>query len=175
MPWESEEEPVRPGRDWARWMWIGVVVLIAAGVAMMFVPRQRDKSITEARVRHILVKVESQDEAAVQAALDKLNSLRERVLKGESLARLAEQYSDDTWSAPRGGDLGWVKRGELTEAIDNYIWTAPVGQVSNVLISSQGLHLVLIVERHFSSAESYEGELKKRVLEHGGTPESATQ
>lgn len=174
MPWESEEDAVKPGRDWSKLLWIGVISLMVAGVVVMFLPKQRVNALTEARVKHILVKVEPPTPEGAQAALDEINSLRERILKGESFAKLAQEYSDDPSSNNRGGDLGWIRRGELVEQIDNYIWTAKIGEVSPVIITSYGLHLVLVTERYFSEAERYEEELKERVLE-GGAPAATEQ
>lgn len=174
MPWESEEDAVKPKRDWARIMWVVVALLMLAGAAMMFLPSRTTANITEARVRHILIKVEEATPAGAQAALDKATSLRERILKGESFTKLAAENSADESSAGRGGDLGWVHRNELTEAIDDYIWRGPVGEVSDVIPSTYGLHLVWIEERHFSDAEKYEEELKRRVLEEGGAAAPAT-
>jgi parvulin-like peptidyl-prolyl isomerase len=166
MPWESEEEAVKPGRDWSRILWIVLVVLIIAGVTAMFMPKKHKHTVTEARVRHIMIRVDAPTEEAAQAALDEITSLRERIINGESFAKLATEYSEDPSSRSRGGDLGWVRRGELADAIDQYVWTAPIGEISPVLMSSYGLHIVLVTERYFSEAEQYEEELKERVLEH---------
>ena len=175
MPWESEEEGVKPGRDWARIMWAGLAVLIVAGVVTMFIPRGRNTSITEARVRQILIRPDAATEEAARAALDEINGLRERIVNGENFAKLASEYSDDPFSGPRGGDLGWVQREQLNEVVDAYIWTAPIGEVSEVLLTNNGLHLIVVVDRHFSAAEQYDKELKERVLESGTSPEPGTQ
>lgn len=168
MPWESDEEGVKPGRDWARIMWVGLAILILVGVIALFLPRGRSSSITEARVRHILVRPDVQSEEGVRAAVEEIQSLRERLLNGENFAKLAADFSDDSFSAPRGGDLGWVQREQLNEAIDGYIWTATIGEVSPVLVSGSGLHLVVVLDRNFSPAEQYDKELKDRVLQGGG-------
>lgn len=175
MPWESDEEGVKPGRDWSRILWIGIALLIIAGVVAMFIPRGRSASFTEARVRHILITPDAQTEEAVRAAAEEVAALRERILNGESFSKLATEFSDDKFSASRGGDLGWVQRNQLTETIDKYIWTAPMGEVSPVLLTGNGLHLVVVEDRHFSAAEQYDRELKERVLQGGGSGEQAEQ
>ena len=170
MPWESEEEGVKAGRDWARIMWAGLAVLVVAGVVIMFLPRGRNTTITEARVSQILVKPDAATEEAARAAVEEINSLRERILNGESFSALASEHSDDPFSGPRGGDLGWVQRQQLNEVVDGFIWNAPIGEVSDVIVSNSGLHLIVVVERHFSPAEQYDKELKERVLESGAPP-----
>jgi parvulin-like peptidyl-prolyl isomerase len=165
MPWESDEDGAKPGRDWTRIMWVAVAVVVVAGVAVMFVPRDRNPSLTEARVRHILIRPDAQTEEAVRAALEEITQLRERILNGDNFSRLASEFSDDSLSAPRGGDLGWVGRAELAAEIDEYIWTAPLGEVSPTILTGHGFHLVVVTDRHFSSAEQYDRELKDRVLQ----------
>ena len=112
MPWESEEEQTKPRRDWARLMWYGVGVLIVAGIAVMFIPRNDDAESTRVRVSHILVKIDGQDPAAAKAALDEITSLRQQIVaEGTGIfAKLAAAHSDDSMSASKGGDLGWVDR-----------------------------------------------------------------
>jgi parvulin-like peptidyl-prolyl isomerase len=175
MPWESDEEAIKPGRNWMRIAWVGIVLLVVAGTIAMFIPRGRNSNVTEARVRHILIKPASGSAEDARAAAEEIVALRERIAKGENFSKLASEYSDDPISAARGGDLGWVRREDLTDAVDQYIWTAPIGEVSQVLFSNNGLHLVEVVERHFSKAEQYDRDLKERVLEGGPAPQPDSQ
>jgi parvulin-like peptidyl-prolyl isomerase len=173
MPWESDEEKTGPGRDWAKYMWYGVALLMALGVAALFVPWQkRNVETTRARVSHILIKIEGKDQAGRQAAVDTLKALRQQILDGANFSKLAAEYSDDTASAPKGGDLGWVQRDELTKAIDDYVWQAPLNQVSDVFTSTSGLHLVIVREREVSNADQYELQLKERVLKGQGAADA---
>ncbi len=169
MPWESDEQNVKPARDWTRIVWIGIVLLVVAGAAAMFIPRGRSANVTEARVRHILVRPASESAEDARAAAEEIIRIRERLVNGENFAKLATEFSDDEYSAKRGGDLGWVRREDLNDNVDQYIWTAPIGQLSEVILSSNGLHIVQVLDRHFSTAEQYDRELKQRVLE-GGAP-----
>ncbi|EGY28298.1 Parvulin-like peptidyl-prolyl isomerase [Candidatus Regiella insecticola 5.15] len=71
--------------------------------------RKADKkiSITEMRVRHILLKpsVMMTDEQA-QA---KLQSVRQKIKSGKTdFAAVAREISEDPGSAQQGGDLGWI-------------------------------------------------------------------
>lgn len=169
MPWESEEEPAQAGRDWAKLMWLGVAAVIAVGLVLLFIPRDTVTSETRARVKQILIRYGGQNPEDFQAAYDTAESLRERILAGESFSKLAEEYSADEHSAPRGGDVGWVHREELPEQIDEYIWTAPLNEISPLIPTPYGVHIVMVVDRQIAAAEEYERELKERVLEEPGT------
>lgn len=172
MPWESDEDQSKPGRDWAKYMWAVIALLAAAGIAAMFMPRSEKVDSTRARIAHILIKVESRDEAGARAALDEVNALREQILNGANFSKLASEHSDDPLSAKNGGDLGWVHREEMTDAVDKYIWTAPLNVVSEPILTELGLHLIIVRDRQISKAEQYEMELKERVLNQspGETP-----
>jgi len=165
MPWESDEDQTKPGRDWAKLMWIGVGLLIALGVAAMFMPRTERVDATRAHIAQILVKIETRDEAGAKAALEKVKSLREQIMNGANFSKLASENSDDPLSRKNGGDLGWVHRDEMTEAVEEFIWTAPINQVSEPILTELGLHLIIVRDRQISKAELHEMELKERVLQ----------
>ncbi len=164
MPWESDEAQTKPGRDWAKYMWAAIGLLVALGVAAMFMPKPDMSDATRARIAHILIKADTLDETGVRAAMDEVTSVREQIVNGANFSKLAAEHSDDPLSAKNGGDLGWVHRGEMTDAVDEFIWTAPLNQVSEPLVTELGLHLVIVRDRKISKAEQYEMELKERVL-----------
>lgn len=163
MAWESDTEGDDGGRDWSKIMWIGIATLVAVMLVLLFIPRDQVGAQSRARAWHILVTYDARTPGDRQAALDTIDDLRERVLAGESFSRLAREYSSDEVSAPRGGDLGWVHRDELSDNIDAVIWTLPVNEVSEVIETSFGLHIVLITDRVIAGAERYERELHERV------------
>jgi len=166
MPWESDAEHVqeKPARDWTRFLWGAVALVILAAIVLMLMPSDAPVVETQARVSHILITPAENTEAGAQEAFDVITHLREQVLSGESFAALAKTYSADEASARRGGDLGWRGRGELSEPIDEWIWTAPIGEVSEPIATGHGLHLVVVKDRQIADAERYELEFKERVL-----------
>ena len=86
-------------------------------------------------------------------------------MKGENFKKLAKDYSNDEFSSPRGGDLGYHRRGVFEPAFETYAWTAPLGQLSDVIQTSYGFHLITVVDRHVSAAEAYETDLGKKAAE----------
>lgn len=82
------------------------------------------------RCAHILVEKES-------VAKDIL----ERVKKGESFAKLAEQYSIDG-SRRRGGDLGFFGKGVMVKPFEEAAFALEKGQVSGVVRTQFGYHLI---------------------------------
>ena len=74
------------------------------------------------RLRHILVtdkkdpgvnNIRNDDATTPDEARKKAKRLMDRLLSGEDFARLAQEYSEDPLSTPRGGDLGFVTAQQL--------------------------------------------------------------
>lgn len=74
-------------------------------------------------------------------------TLRDRARRGEDFATLAKQHSLDETSKANGGDLGWVPRGVLDPRLDAVIFDLPVGQVSDVITTNFGYHIVQVIAK----------------------------
>ena len=141
-------------RDLTKWMWAGIVGLFVALGVILYVYSGLDPQVSVVRARHILVTFNKQDPAERAQALTRIRDIRERILKGEDFGTLARDNSNDPISASKGGDLGYFSHGTMDEAIDRYVWSAPVGQLSDVIQSSFGFHLVIVVDRQLSKADA---------------------
>ncbi len=101
---------------------------------------------TEVEVGQIVVPAQV-NEQAKQAAIAKLNDLRAQVLAGASFEELAKKYSEDPGSAVQGGLLGFFKRGELVPEYEAASRKLEPGQMSPVVQSQFGFHLIQFIER----------------------------
>lgn len=164
MAWESDNEQDEAGRDWSKLMWYGLAVALAIMVILLYIPKERPVLQTRARVWHILVEYNTSQPGEREAALKTVSDLRERVIAGESFSKLAKEYSSDTMSARRSGDLGWVTRGTLAESIEAAVWELPLNQVSGVIETAFGVHLVLVSDREITDSDVYLRELHDRVI-----------
>ncbi|CAM6037162.1 unnamed protein product [Sphagnum compactum] len=76
-------------------------------------------------------------------AVAKLKAFRADVLSGRAqLADLAAVHSDCN-SAKRGGDLGWISRGQMQEAFEKATFELKVGELSEVVETDSGAHIIL--------------------------------
>ena len=100
----------------------------------------------KAKIRHCLIKVKPSEKAKKSSILF-LNSLKERLKKGESFADLAEKYSEDPGSRSNGGKLGWVERGSLVKSFETAAFTAPINQVTKPIESEFGYHLIEALQK----------------------------
>jgi parvulin-like peptidyl-prolyl isomerase len=91
----------------------------------------------QVHARHLLV---------ADAAL--ADDLRAQIMAGADFAELAQAYSLDLSTRPAGGDLGWFAPGALTSPeVEAAAFDGQPGDLSPVLHSALGYHLVLVVER----------------------------
>ncbi|MDX9847105.1 MAG: peptidylprolyl isomerase, partial [Tenuifilaceae bacterium] len=67
--------------------------------------------------------------------------------KGERFATLAVAYSEDRASATRGGELGFRAREELVKAFADVAFNLRDGQVSQIVETEYGFHIIQMIER----------------------------
>lgn len=91
----------------------------------------------QVRVRHILV----ESEAEARLVLARLN-------RGEKFEELARALSKDPGSKEQGGDLGFIRKGQLVPEFEQaaFALTRP-GQVSPIVKTQYGFHIIRLVEK----------------------------
>ena len=78
-------------------------------------------------------------------------ALLDSIKAGADFAELAKKYSDDPGSAVAGGDLGFVKRGVFYPEFEAAAFALDVGEVSKVIESPVGFHIIQLLERRGES------------------------
>lgn len=114
------------------------------------------------RVHHILLKVsETSDVEKVKNAESKALRIMERIRKGEDFENLARQYSEDP-SALKGGDIGFFSRGELIKNFEEAAFALRVGEVSDLVRTPLGFHIIRMDERKTSQRAPFD-EVKLEI------------
>ena len=98
-----------------------------------------------------IVKIPPVSDEEVADVKERLNSYRERVLRGEQFGALARLYSDDPGSASKGGDLGFVERGTLYPEFEAVAFNLKSGEISQVVKTQAGYHIIQMIERRGES------------------------
>jgi peptidyl-prolyl cis-trans isomerase C len=88
--------------------------------------------------------------------------IQARIKNGESLFELAGQYSIDPYGKQRSGDMGWLKEGRADKEIEKAIKDLKDNEVSEIVKTAKGWHLVTIVTRKPSEQKNY-AAIKDRV------------
>lgn len=99
------------------------------------------------RLLHILVGVpDAPTPEQVQEAEKKLTVIQDLLAEGGEFSEIAAGYSDGQ-NALEGGDLGWRKQAELPTLFAGVVPNLSVGEVSDVIRSGSGFHLIKLAEK----------------------------
>jgi len=108
------------------------------------------------KLRHILTR----DEGRAKQVVEKLKS-------GGKFEEVAKEFSEDKDSRDKGGELGFVRRGQVNDAVFNTATTAVLGQFNEQPVKSDlGFHVIQVDERKGSIDKTYEqwfDELKAKT------------
>jgi len=107
-------------------------------------------SKVEYNLAHILVRLPDQaSPEQIEAARARAEKARAEALAGGDFAKLAASYSDGP-DALKGGALGWRSADRLPELFSEALKTMKPGDVSDLLRSPAGFHLLKLVDRRES-------------------------
>jgi parvulin-like peptidyl-prolyl isomerase len=118
-----------------------------------------------------------------EATLEQIREIRkkcqkvlEKIRGGEDFGEMAFLFSEDTVSRKDRGDLGYFKRGELLPALEREAIRLRVGEVSGVIRTEFGFHLIKLLDRKGGEPPPFE-EIKEKVQEdyYGKEMEKAFQ
>ncbi len=98
----------------------------------------------------------------VTSSYAQASAMRKRILAGESLFVLAGRYSIDPYGRAHNGDMGWLKEGQGNPAVEAQLKKMADGEVSPILKSPLGYHLVTVLERRPGEVRPFE-KMKDRV------------
>src|SRR5713101_8352982 len=106
----------------------------------------------QVRVRDIFLPLSATAPAEEErAVMQQIQDIRKRVLAGEDFATLAYTYSGISHPG-EGGDLGYFKKGQMPQEIENVAFTLKPGDISQPFRTNAGMHL-LKVEEHSQSGQ----------------------
>lgn len=119
----------------------------------------------QVRARHILLLF---PEDATMAQRDSVRALaddlRSRARNETIFASLAETFSADPGSAARGGDLGFFPRGAMVPEFEEGAFALQPGQVSEVIETQFGLHIIRTEEREFPAFADARDQLQMQIV-----------
>lgn len=121
----------------------------------------------ERQARHILIlAAEDADEATISVARTKAEGVLAKIKAGESFEALAKIHSDDPGSAQAGGDLGYFSRGIMDPAFEDVAFTLKEGEVSDLVRTSFGFHVIKLDAIRESSGKSFEDMRAELLAEY---------
>jgi peptidyl-prolyl cis-trans isomerase D len=120
-------------------------------------------------VRHILFKVASSATAEQETqARERAEAVLASLRNGEDFATMAKQYSEDTATAEKGGDLGYFPRGQMVQPFEEVAFSLPVGELSDVVRTPFGWHILRVEDKREAETRplaEVEPEIKEKLRE----------
>lgn len=106
---------------------------------------------------HILISTQDKDPEAARA---EATEVKARLDKGADFATVAKEVSDDPGSGQQGGDLGCVGKGQFVPEFEEALFTLPIGELSGLVESQFGFHLIIVKERKTPTYEEAKAEVE---------------
>ncbi len=100
-----------------------------------------------ASVRHILLLTQGKSEDEKKAKYSKAEKLLERAKAGEDFAKLATENTEDPGSKTNGGLYENFPKGQMVPSFEEAAFTVPVGEISDIVETPYGYHILKVVER----------------------------
>jgi len=114
------------------------------------------------RPAHILFKVPKEaTPEEVREIRAKCQKVQAKLKAGEDFGEVAVLYSEDA-SSKEKGDLGFFKKGELLPAFEKEALRLKVGEISGIIRTDQGFHIIKLLERKGGHPLPFE-EIKDKV------------
>jgi peptidyl-prolyl cis-trans isomerase D len=108
----------------------------------------------QVRASHILLKVEGKDEAAVRKEAEQI--LAKAKAPGADFGKLANQYTEEEAGKTKGGDLDFFGKGQMVPEFEKVAWALEPGQISDVVKSQFGLHIIKVTDKRAASTQPFE-------------------
>ena len=93
------------------------------------------------KIRHLLVRIKAGEESKKEALLE-INSIRNRILGGESFSDLARIFSEDPGTRNTGGSLGFIRRNQMVKEFETKAYTQDLNSLSEPVETSFGYHIL---------------------------------
>lgn len=101
-----------------------------------------------------------------EAQRKKAEAVRQAVVQGgQPFADVAKKSSEGP-AAPRGGDLGFIKKGEIFPEFEKIVFSLPVDKISNVVRTRVGYHVILVQEKRpgkVTPIDQVSGKIRNRL------------
>jgi peptidyl-prolyl cis-trans isomerase C len=136
-------------------------------VANYYTQHAAEYSEHRVHIAHILVRTSrAMGEAERRAAQTKIQEAASKLRAGMDWDKAVTSYSEDSISAKKGGDLGWIQQGAIDPKLSEVAFELPEGKISEPFETQFGFHLLKVLEAPATKQrplESVRGEIRYRL------------
>ncbi|MDQ7056824.1 MAG: peptidylprolyl isomerase [Persephonella sp.] len=113
------------------------------------------------KIRYIYIKVDPSKPKGRQIAKERAEKAYKEIMAGKDFGDVAYRYSDDL-SRIKGGEIGFVHKGRFEKKVEEEIYKLKVGQVSKIIETELGFHIIKIEGKRPSRIVSFE-QIKEKL------------
>ncbi len=113
--------------------------------------------------RHILVMTQGKPKEDANKLKAKAEDLLAQLKKGADFAELAKKDSDDPGSGQKGGELGWLTRGQTDPQFEAAAFALKPGETSGIVTSQFGYHIIQVNSHEAARVRPFE-EVRPELL-----------
>ncbi len=129
-----------------------------------------EKNKHQYHLAHILISVKSDSNPnglSDEDAKKKAEEVLKKIKDGGDFATLAKENSNDTVNASNGGDLGWSAKedNKFVSEFSNAAYSLNKDQVSDVVKTSFGYHIIKVLDTKDSTFEELKSTLQEKAAE----------
>jgi peptidyl-prolyl cis-trans isomerase D len=151
---------------------LGIIVLDPAKVSAGIQPSdadlhkeytaEQDKFRQPERVmaRHILIRSDASNDAAMKS---KAEAILKLIHGGGDFAKLAKENSQDPGSADKGGDVGWMVRGQMVPEFEKAAFALKPGETSGLVKTTYGYHIIQVSQHEQAHLQTFD-EVKLQLI-----------
>jgi peptidyl-prolyl cis-trans isomerase D len=112
---------------------------------------KRMNVLDSVKARHILIKADRKDAAALATARAKADSIKNVIAKEKNFEAMAAQFGSDG-TKTSGGDLGWFGKGAMVKEFEDASFSKPKGELS-LVTTDFGVHVLEVTDQKFAVAK----------------------
>ncbi|HEX4810758.1 MAG TPA: peptidyl-prolyl cis-trans isomerase [Bryobacteraceae bacterium] len=113
--------------------------------------------------RHILIMTQGKTPAEKAQLKAKAEDILTQLKKGANFADLAKKDSQDPGSGAKGGDLGWLARGQTVPEFEKAAFSLKPNELSDIVESSFGYHIIQVLEHQPAHLQTFD-EVKPQLV-----------
>lgn len=115
------------------------------------------------QVRHILIKTQGKPKEEVSKLKAKADDLLKQLKSGGKFDELAKKNSEDPGSGEKGGELGFIVRGQTVPNFEKAAFSLQPGQLSDVIETEYGFHILQVENKETAHTQTFE-EVRPQLL-----------
>lgn len=113
--------------------------------------------------RHILIKTTDVPKDQIPKLRQKAEDILKQLKAGANFAALAKKNSDDPGSGQKGGELGWIVKGQTVPAFEKAAFSLKPNELSGIITTEYGFHIIQVEQHQDARVESFD-EAKPQLL-----------